>query len=63
MVGELRSHIPHGQKKKEKEKKKETWRVWRTNKLVLSKLSDFIIRAKKLITVFYDPIIWLLYFL
>jgi len=46
-----------------KKRKKETWRVWRTNKLVLSKLSDFIIRAKKLIAVFYDPIIWLLYFL
>ena len=62
MVGELRSHIPHGQKKKKKIKK-ETWRVWKMNKLVLSKLSDFIIRAKELIPVFYDPIIWLLYFL
>ena len=33
------------------------------NKLVPSKLSDFIIRARELIPVFYDPMIWLLYFL
>ena len=59
MVGELRSRILHGHKKR----KKETRRVWRTNKLVPSKLSGFIIRAKELIPVPYDPIIWLLYFL
>ena len=59
MVGELRSHMPHGHKKR----KKEAWRVWRTDKLVPSKLSGFIIRAKELIPVPYDPIISLLYFL